>query len=370
MLFKLKLLICVLLVAHVVLAQDVRVGVLGLFHPRQLTLNATPAQAFIIQAGKDSFVLERSSGHDAASITSSGDDLILQVGDQTVRASAIRVASRSGAATDFILAVPAKISRRYHGVLDVTVESGILVPVIGMDLETAVASAVQAESDPDTPLEAVKAQSVATRSYFVAARERHHDFDFCDTTHCQFLREPPPRDSNAFRAAVATRGQVLVYREQPVAAMFTRSCGGRTHTPEEVGMSHQAYPYFRVVCDYCQRNPSRWTRRLQPADAADLRQRGEASRLDIDRRLGWDTVPSNNFTAHSDAHSVVLEGAGEGHGIGLCQRGAKAMAQSGVSFREILDHYYPNTTLTSIDLYNVGATVPLVLRDQNAHPQP
>jgi hypothetical protein len=114
-------------------------------------------------------------------------------------------------------------------------------------------------------------------------------------------------------------------------------------------MPHQAYPYFPVNCDYCRRNPWRWTRRLEPAEAADLRQRGEASRLDIDRRLGWDTVPSNNFSTQTKGHEVILEGAGQGHGIGLCQRGAKALAQAGASFRDILEHYYPNTALIRTD---------------------
>ena len=63
---------------------------------------------------------------------------------------------------------PGKISRRYHGVLEVKAVAGILVPVVRMDLETAVASVVQAESAPDTPLEALQAQAVATRSYFIA----------------------------------------------------------------------------------------------------------------------------------------------------------------------------------------------------------
>ena len=116
-----------------------------------------------------------------------------------------------------------------------------------------------------------------------------------------------------------------------------------------------------MICDYCRRNSPHWTRQVSSADAADLRRRGEASRLDIDRRLGWDAVPSNNFTTHSDTHGVVLEGAGQGHGIGLCQQGAKAMAESGASFREILNHYYPNTELVGIDARNVGASVPLVL---------
>jgi stage II sporulation protein D len=65
----------------------------------------------------------------------------------------------------------------------------------------------------------------------------------------------------------------------------------------------------------------------------------------MDRRLGWSAVPSNNFIARSDAKGAVLEGTGDGHGIGLCQAGAKAMALSGATFREILEHYYPNTVL-------------------------
>jgi stage II sporulation protein D len=354
---KLKLLLCVLLATQAAGAQDVRIGVLGLFRPRQLTLQTSHAQAVTVWAGKKSFILERSSGQDSAKITIFGDELLLQVGNQLVRTSEIHAASRSAGVTDFTLSIPGKIRRQYHGVLDVKSVSGILVPVVRMDLETAVASVVQAESAPDTPFEALKAQAVATRSYFLAARGRHHDFDFCDTTHCQFLREPPAPDSNAFRAAVATRGLTLAYRDLAVAAMFTRSCAGRTRTPQEVGMSSQGYPYFPVICDYCLRHPSRWTRRVSLADAENLLKRGEASRLDIDRRLGWNIVPSNNFTARNEDQSVVLEGAGQGHGIGMCQRGAKAMAQAGAGFHEILTHYYPNTVLIRVQ-QSQGRPVP------------
>ncbi len=349
MLFRLKWLTFVLVVAHPVQGQDVRIGVFGLFHSHQLTVKAMPTQAFIVQARKRTFVLERSSGQDAANITLSGDLVILRVGNEQIQTATIHAASRSDGAADFILAIPGKISRHYYGVLDVKAAAGVLVPVVRMDLETAVASVVQAESDSDTPLEALKAQAVATRSYFVAARGQHHDFDFCDTTHCQFLRSPPPPDSDFSRAALATTGLILAYRDQAVAAMFGRSCGGRTRTPQEVGMSNRSYPYFPVICDYCQRNPWRWTRRVSQSEAADLDKRGEASRLDIDRRRGWDAVPSNTFTARSDGKDMILDGAGQGHGIGLCQRGAKAMAQAGGGFREILDHYYPNTTLLQVD---------------------
>src|SRR5260370_2104531 len=124
----LMLLMCVLVAAYSSYAQDVRIGVLGLFHPRQLTVKATPAEALIVRAGDESFVLERSSGQDAASITSSGDDLILQVGNQLVRASAIHFASRSGDAPNFVLAVPPKITRHYLAFLYLNPTSAILFP--------------------------------------------------------------------------------------------------------------------------------------------------------------------------------------------------------------------------------------------------
>jgi SpoIID/LytB domain protein len=110
-------------------------------------------------------------------------------------------------------------------------------------------------------------------------------------------------------------------------------------------MPGSAYPYFAVTCDYCHNNPTTWRRRISAKDAA-LAAKGEAGRLAVDRRLGWDAVPSNNFVTHVEDGEVVLEGAGEGHGIGLCQRGARAMAEGGASFRKILERYFPNTTLT------------------------
>jgi stage II sporulation protein D len=44
---------------------------------------------------------------------------------------------------------------------------------------------------------------------------------------------------------------------------------------------------------------------------------------------------------------ILLEGIGMGHGIGLCQSGAKATAEKGANFRQILSHYYPNSTIVT-----------------------
>jgi peptidoglycan hydrolase-like amidase len=332
-------------------AENVRIGVLGLFHPREFSLSTADSNALVIHAGKESFVLERSSGKNTAQIRVAENLMAVRVGTHTVETSDLTVTSRAGGPTDFILAVPGKITRHYRGTLELKLSSGSggLIAVVDMDLETAVASVVAAESLPGAPLEALKAQAVAARSYFVAGKGRHSEFDFCDTTHCQFLREPPASGSASAEAASATRGLVMVYQSQPFAAMYTRSCSGRTRTPVEVGLSPGNYPYYSVDCKYCREHPVRWQSRISAHEVADLHSSDEAARLKIDRRLGWSTVPSNNFTRKSEGDHVILEGVGEGHGIGLCQAGASAMAEAGANFQQILGHYYPNTTIVSIE---------------------
>lgn len=325
------------------IAKDVRIGVLGLFHPRQLTLQASRKETVVLEAEGQTFFLEPDSRM-TASFRISEDVLLLDYGGRVLRTTEIHAAARNHGAVSFLLSVPGKVTRAYRGTLDIKTSRGEVLPIVTMDLETAVASAVAAESDPDTPPEALKAQAVVARSYFVAGAGRHREFDFCDLTHCQFLREPPPQDSPSEMAARETHGIVLAFEEKPFAAMFSRSCGGHTRTPAEVGLPGGAYPYFSIFCDLCHKSPYRWTRRLSLQDAA-LLGKGESGRLAVDRRLGWNAVPSNNFTANQEGEQVTLKGTGQGHGIGLCQRGARGMAEEGSSFRQILNHYFPNTAL-------------------------
>jgi stage II sporulation protein D len=280
-----------------------------------------------------------------ATVHISDGALLLGFDGHVLRASELHATARNNGAVSFLLTVPGKVARAYRGTLVVKAARGEVVPIVTMDLETAVASAVAGESGSDMPAEALKAQAVVARSYFRAGGGRHRDFDFCDLTHCQFLREPPGQDSSAAIATRETQGIVLTFDQKPLAAMFSRSCGGHTRTPAEVGLPAGAYPYFSVLCDICYKSPYRWTRTLSSQDAA-LLGKGESGRLAVDRRLGWNAVPSNNFTSRQEGEQVVLEGVGQGHSIGLCQRGAKALANEGSSFRQILNHYFPNTQLS------------------------
>lgn len=344
---RIAILLC-LIGATLVRAQEVHIGVLGLFHPHQFKVHAAQDSALIIHAGSDSLALEGSSTVEEADFQLDRNEVVVTIGSRSQSAAEVVISSRMGGPCEFLLSVPGKFTRRYRGILRIKPAEGALVAEIQMDLETGVASVVAAETTSDTPLEAEKAQAIAARSYFVASPRRHHNFDFCDTTHCQFLREPPPDDATAARATAATQGLVLTYGARPIAAMYTRSCGGRTYTPEQLGIATRDYPYFSVDCPYCRRHPVHWQTRISAVDAHLLERPNENVRLRLDRRLGWEAIASNNFSLSADGSTVLVEGTGTGHGIGLCQVGSKAMAEQGASVTQILRHYYPDTAIRSI----------------------
>jgi stage II sporulation protein D len=329
-----------LLAPCVCAARELRIGVFGLFHPERLVISSLPAQTVIVTAGTQQIVVSDGGG---AFLYLEGNQVRVRFHDEGLVASEVDVADRMGRATDFLISIPGKITRRFRGKLAVKCQINELEAVVEMDLETAVASAVAAESVPGAPLEALKAQAVATRSYYLASLLRHTQFDFCDTTHCQFLREAPSPHSLAAQATAATHGLVLFYEGTTIPALFTGSCGGRTRTLAEIGLAPGPYPYFSVPCDYCLHHAPHWLARLDAREAAELASHSEGSRLRLGRILGWDAVPGNNYELQREGDVVVVKGSGKGHGVGLCQLGTAWMAKQGYGFMEILTHYYPNT---------------------------
>jgi hypothetical protein len=252
-------------------AATVKIGVYGLFQPVELDLRPVAGQALIVEMDGRSWTLQR------------GDIFHLGAG--------ARAAGRDGAMTAFLLSVPGKIHREFYGRLEIKQDQGRLVPVIEMERETAVAAIADSEMV-GVPLEAMKAQVVTARSFLSAAKGRHQGFDFCDTTHCQFLRGRPRQGTMAIAAAAQTKGLALTHQGKVLAALYSANCGGHTHTLEEVGWNTAPYPYFGVSCP--------------------------------------------------------VKGPAQGHGVGLCQRGAMELARQGATFRAILAHFFPATALAAL----------------------
>jgi stage II sporulation protein D len=316
---------------------DLRIGVLSLFRPERITVRSS--QTLWVQAGPRTLFLAPGQ---TAGMRAVGSEIDLFAQQQTTASPRVVVSGRGSEPVEFHLNIEGKIDRKFKGKLEAIAVGSRLEPVILVDLESAVAAAVAAEMPRDTPGEALKAMAVLARSYYAAGGRRHGPYDFCDTTHCQWRRESISENHPATTAARGTAGIVITYRDRPFAAMYHSSCGGRTKSAAEVGMHSDVYPYFPVECEVCRREAIPWTRRL-PEDVARpiLDELSETLRLRIVRELGWDALPSNNYVARADNGKILVQGRGEGHGIGVCQKGVTALASKGEDFRALLTRYLP-----------------------------
>jgi SpoIID/LytB domain protein len=84
---------------------------------------------------------------------------------------------------------------------------------------------------------------------------------------------------------------------------------------------------------YITRLPSASSTQSNLRQTRSKKDHSEAARLAVGKRPGWSAATSNTFVVR------------QGHGVGLCQRGASAMAQHSADFREIILHYFPDTTI-------------------------
>lgn len=253
------------------------------------------------------------------------------------RSMTVTEAVRYPDSAEWRLEVPGRIARTFTGKLSIAKRDGALEPAITMNIETAVASSVAAEMPADAPEEALKAAAVLARSFYAASGRTR----FCDTTHCQFLRSPTPA---TIEAARATAGLLVTYRGFGIAPLYSSSCGGQTRAGSDVGITSDSYPYFSVRCARCNREESDWTRRVDAANAGRLlHERTEQARLAYVRRFGWSALPGNNYQVRREGDVLVFHGRGQGHGVGVCQKGVIAMARQGAGFRDILRHYLPDT---------------------------
>jgi hypothetical protein len=340
----LRLICGMVLLAQLAHAQsEVRIGVLGLFHARELILEPAARQAVLVSETGRVLLLNGEPNRRRLVFHADGDQVVADGRSAKVW----RATARDGAAVRFQLGVPGKIRRVYQGRLEVRAHHGELLAVVTMARELAVASIVASELPRDAPVEALKAQAVATRS-FLAAGSRHRDFDFCDTTHCQFLRSPDDIDPRLRAAVKATEGSILSYLGKPIAAMYSSRCGGRTRSLGELGMpSGSGYPYYGVSCRWCREHPVRWQSRVDRGSGTPA-PNNESDRILHARQWGWSALPGNAFTVKEDPSDLVIEGHSVGHGLGLCQFGAMGMAAAGSDFRAILAYYFPNSQIQQL----------------------
>lgn len=126
--------------------------------------------------------------------------------------------------------------RSYRGILEILAKKGGLTAVNLVPLDDYLLSVVPEEMPTDWPAEALKAQSIAARSFALHNRDRHgaDGFDLCTTTHCQVYTGVGAEKTASTAAIKATEGEVLFYGTEPIDALFHTDSGGMTENSENV----------------------------------------------------------------------------------------------------------------------------------------
>lgn len=280
--------------------------------------------------------------------------------------------------------------RRYPGQIRAYVRRGAIQLVAYIPLEAYVEGVARAETPAGWPPQAVAAQAVVARSFALASIGRHarDGYDLCNVSHCQQFRGAEQIDPATRRAVAATRGWILTWHGRPALALFSSCCGGRTASPwpgaESIGLG-----YLRSVTDTISARPAcsaspdaHWSTLITRAEMlAVLKEAGwlgsappeirvtardpsgRVSRI----RAGSQTIPGSEFWIAAgrvlgrrrirspwfalapSGTGYAVSGRGYGHGLGLCQWGARALALEGMDWRAILRRYYPGLHLERLE---------------------
>ena len=252
-----------------------------------------------------------------------------------------------------------------------------------IDLEEYVKGVVPSEMSAGWHAEALKVQAVATRTYAVHQRMMNggRDYDLVASTQDQVYRGRYGVDPRVQQAVEATRGLILTYRNMPIFSAFSSTAAGPTEDAANVWAKD--LPYLKgVECPFDASSPYyQWQTALKVADliqtlrgqgivvgditAASIFSRSRAGRAtririlhsegeliirgeELRRLVGYTVIPSTQFDLQFLGREMVLSGRGAGHAVGLCQWGAKELAERGYSYHAILYYYFPGTELKDV----------------------
>lgn len=261
-----------------------------------------------------------------------------------------------------------------------------------MNLEEYILGVLAAEMPSKFHIEALKAQALAARTYTLmkakafggSGCDKHPGADVCtDFAHCQAFEDPATIEYNYDKykqAVLDTRGEVIVYNNSLIQAVFHSTSGGKTENSEEIWSSK--VPYLRsVVSEYEEASPKLVTNtdvKVNDFIAAmkklnsDIKltskniknqvkvlgrsEGGRITKIEVGGKvLSGSAVRnalglnSSNFNINYHGDTMQFTVLGNGHGVGLSQYGADGMAQKGAKYNEIVKHYYQGVEIINIE---------------------
>lgn len=249
-------------------------------------------------------------------------------------------------------------------------------------LETYLYGVLPYEMSYTWPLEALKAQAVAARTYTLKTLEgvKNQNFDVYSDVRSQMYKGGGKQYDSVKKAVDQTRGQVLTYEDKLFFTYYHANCGGATDDVRSWNFGAKSIkPLSGASCKYDSHSKSyKWamnvarhkvesyaksvglTGALKSIKISRKTDTGRATNLIIKTAKGSKTVPCGRFRLATGIRSckitkldvrkndVRFEGKGYGHGIGMCQDGANGMAKDGKNYRKILKNYYPGAEIKTL----------------------
>lgn len=328
-------------------------------------------------------------------LTAGGDSVILKPGEPVIfskhqEALVFKTLGQRSGVADTVTIVPegrqdaftvrqpanSEPPRNLSGRLKVYIYSGSMMILNITDIESYLPGVVKAEAGSGGPSEYLRAQAVIARTYVYRHMQRHalDGYNLCDDVHCQVYSGLVSALS-VKEACTATAGEVIVDSDSVlIISPFHANCGGETASSADTWVASE--PYLVSVKDtFCiHYKPVSWEKKIPAADwkkflltkgidCNDDSQMVPATSVKPERvrdyKIMGVPVPSADirnyfnlkstfFSVRNDTDTLVVTGRGYGHGVGLCQDGARAMAMKGMSYNDITRFYYPGTTVINV----------------------
>ncbi len=271
-------------------------------------------------------------------------------------------------------------AERYWGAIVLARSSQGVQVINEVPIETYISGILMLEAYHTWHDEMLRAQAVVARTYALYERSRsgRRSYDVKSDVTSQVYGGVSAASAKAKRIVQETQGEFLAFDGKPILAVYHSASGGTTASAEEVWGQSVPYlvsrdveeewdspdTYWRVTLSEVALRTALAKRKIEVGEILEWRVvdysasgraekiwiRGsygaeEVSAKEFRAALGSSVVKSTTFELRSAEQGFLIVGSGYGHGVGMSQWGARAMAEKGANYREILAWFYPGTTL-------------------------
>lgn len=276
--------------------------------------------------------------------------------------------------------------RRFRGSVDVVKkDNGKFMVINKLPLDEYLYGVLYHEVSHHWPMEVLKAQAIAARTFalYQLRQNKTQSYDLRSDIYSQVYGGKTSEKWSTTMAVNRTKGEVLTYKGDIFPAYYHATCGGVTEDAANL-WNLDIEPLRGVACPYCSDSPHyKWAKqiplwslektlrdngyKLGKIATITILSKNKSGRVDkieikddagtsvvltgkdFRQMMGPNDVRSTKFYASIKWGSLVLDGLGWGHGVGMCQWGAYGLARSGKKCDEILKYYYPGSEISTID---------------------